>query len=346
MKRIEFHNREEEIEEIINILNREPNLITFFYGSINSGKTELINHLIKQLPKEYIVFYVNFRGKFISDYSDFIRVLFRVEREKNYKEILKTISEMSAEALRFKGIPVAKSVIDAVFKKSYEDVFEFIEDYFIKISKSKIPVLIIDELQVIKEIKIDALLIYKLFNFFIRLTKELHLAHVFAVSSDSVFIERVYNEAMLQGRCRYLLVDDFSREVTMNFLKKQGFREEEKEMTWNYAGGKPVYLIELINTKAEDRKGKAEELLKIRKGQIEEIVYSLGASNKKMFDAVLGVLSEFVDNDKIRYKYLSDEIKFLVGKNVVFADSVNKELRTQSMLDLLAIRHVLGEMER
>jgi len=343
MKRIEFHDREKEIEEITNILDTEPTLITFIYGPINSGKTELISHLIEQLPKEYIVFYVNFRGKFISDYRDFIRVLFRVEREKNYKEFLKAISEISAETLRFKGIPVAKSVIDAVFKKSYEDVFEFMEDYFIKIAKSRIPVLIIDELQVIKGIKIDDLLIYKLFNFFIRLTKELHLAHVFAVSSDSLFIERIYTEAMLQGRCRYLFVDDFDREVTMSFLENHGFQEGEKEIAWNYVGGKPVYLVELIN--AENRKGKVEEMFKIRKGQIEEIVYSLEKKDKKMFDAVLEVLSGFKEKDKTRYKYLSDEIKFLVGKNIVFADAANKELIAQSKLDLLAIKDVIIEMK-
>ncbi|RJS71024.1 ATP-binding protein [Methanophagales archaeon] len=346
MKRIKFHDREEEIEEIMNILNAEPTLITFIYGPINSGKNELINHLTKELPNEYIVFYVNFRGKFISDYSDFIRVLFRVEQEKDYREILKAISEISAEAQRFNGTPVAKGVVDAVFKKSYDDVFEFMENYFIKlkIAKNKIPVLIIDELQVIKDIKINELLIYKLFNFFIRLTKETHLAHVFAVSSDSLFIERVYSEAMLQGRCRYLLVDDFSMEMTMNFLDEQGFSEEDKELAWKHVGGKLVYLIKLIN--AENRKRKAEELFKIRKGQVEEVVYSLEEKDKKMFDAVLKILLEFEEKESTKYKYLREEITFLVGKNIIFADPANKELRTQSKLDLLALQAVIGEMKR
>lgn len=343
MKRIEFHNREEEITEIMNILSVEPILITFVCGPINSGKTELFDHLAKQLPKDYIVFYINFRGKYISDYSDFIRVLFKVEREKDYKEIVKTISETPEEALRFKGIPVTKSMMDAVFKKSYEDVFEFLEDYFTKLSESRIPVLIVDELQVIKDIKIDELWIYKLFNFFIRLTKELRLCHVFAITSDSLFIEKVHGDAMLHGRCRYVLVDDFSKEVTMNFLEKHGFNKEEKEIAWHYCGGKPLSLVELVNS--ESREGKAEEMLKIRKGQIEEIVYSLKEKNKKMFAAVLGVLSEFEDKDKTGYKYLREETRFLVEKNILFADPVNKELRAQSMLDLLAIRDAISRQK-
>jgi len=233
MKRIPFHNRERELKEVMKILEVEPSLITFVYGPINSGKTTMVSHLIEQLPEEYVVFYINLRGRFISDYRDFIRVLFKIETEKKYKEILKTISEISAETLKFKGIPVAESVMNALFNdKSYEDVFEFLEDYLTTIAKNKTPVLIIDELQVVGDLKIDGLLMYKLFNFFIRLTKELHLCHVFAVSSDSLFIENVYNEAMLQGRCKYILVDDFDHETTMDFLEDYKFSKKEKEVVW------------------------------------------------------------------------------------------------------------------
>jgi AAA+ ATPase superfamily predicted ATPase len=120
MRRIEFHNRVRELKEITKILDVEPSLITFVYGPMNSGKTTLVSHLIEGLPEEYVVFYINLRGRFISDYRDFIRVLFKIERGKNYKEVLRTISEISAETLKFSGIPVAESVMNALFKeKSY-----------------------------------------------------------------------------------------------------------------------------------------------------------------------------------------------------------------------------------
>ncbi len=75
-------------------------------------------------------------------------------------------------------------------------------------------------LQVIDDLKIDDYLVYELFNRFVRLTKELHTCHVFAVTSDSLFIEKIYREAMLYGKCRYLLIDDFDYETTAKFLKK------------------------------------------------------------------------------------------------------------------------------
>ena len=106
--------------------------------------------------------------------------------------------------------------------------------------------------------------------------------------------------------------------------------------------GKPVCLVELVNTQ-NDRKGIVEEMLKIRKGQMEDILYSLEDRDKKVFDAVMEVISELIGKERVGYKYLSNKIKFLVGKNIIFVDSVNKELRPQSRLSLLAIREVISD---
>ena len=344
MKRIAFHDRERETNEIMDILDAEPSLITFVYGPINSGKTTTISHLIEELPEGYAPFYVNLRGRFITDYEDFLNVLFEIDEEGGGGNVVEYAKSALKDLGAVSGIPIPINLFEKIFEKKdkSKDMFRYIEQFFVEISKTRTPILIIDELQVIGDLKVDDFLIYKLFNFFIRLTKETHLAHVFAVTSDSLFIERVYSEAMLEGRCRYLLVDDFDRETTAAFLEEHGFTDDEKSVAWEYFGGKPVYLIELVNTE-ENRKGKAEEMLKIRKGQIEEIVYSLEARNKEMFDAVMRMLSEFAVEERVAYKYLSDEIKFLVGKNIIFADSVNKELILQSRLNLLAIREVMKD---
>ncbi len=354
MKRIPFHNRERELKEVMKILEAEPSLITFIYGPINSGKTTLVSHLIDQLPEEYVVFYINLRGRFISDYKDFIKVLFKIEREKNYKEVLKTISEISAETLKFSGIPVAESVMNALFKeKSYKDVFEFLEEYFTTIAKNKRPVLIIDELQVVGDLKINGLLMYKLFNFFIRLTKELHLCHIFAVSSDSLFIENVYSEAMLEGRCRYLLVDDFDEMTAAAFLRGYGFTDNETTMTWKYCGGKPVYLLELVNY--ENREEKVREMFTFRTGEIEtrlKLVKELGdeiiIGGRRCdvhYGKLVDALKMFVSRDEIGMNEV-DEIskRYLVKENILFVDSLTKMMKPQSRLNLLAIRDVLKDV--
>ncbi|RZN42527.1 MAG: AAA family ATPase [Methanosarcinales archaeon] len=337
-----FHNRERETGEIMKILDAEPSLITFIYGPINSGKTTMISHLIKELPEDYAPFYVNLRGRFITDYEDFLNVLFEIDEVGGVDNVTEYAKSILKDLGAVSGIPIPINLFKQIFEKKdkSKDMFKYMEQFFMEISKKRTPVLIIDELQVVGDIKIDGFLMYKLFNFFIRLTKELHLCHVFAATSDSLFIEQVYSEAMLEGRCRYLLVDDFDYKTTAAFLEDYGFTDEEKAVAWNCCGGKPICLVELVHAK-DDRRGKAEEMLKIRKGQIEEIVYSLEARDKEMFDAVIGVLSEFIVMEKVRYKYISDEIQFLVGKNIIFADSANKELRPQSKLNLLAIREVM-----
>ena len=58
-----FFNREKERKALVSILEREPSLVRFIYGPINSGKTNLINTVLRGLPKSMIPFYINMRGR-------------------------------------------------------------------------------------------------------------------------------------------------------------------------------------------------------------------------------------------------------------------------------------------
>jgi len=336
---IPFHDREKEAREITKILSNRPDLITFVYGPINSGKTELFQHLINELPKEFVVFYVNLRGRFIRNYEDFIRVLFKFRRESR-EDILREILKETVKV--FGGVPVPESLLDAILgKEEREDVFEFLEELFTEISRKKKPVLILDELQVIGDLKIDDFLVYKLFNLFVRLTKELHVCHVFAITSDSLFMERVYAEASLHGRCRYLLVDDFDHSTTVEFLRKHGFDKDELKLTWEYFGGKPVYLVEAVKERDRLREF-CEEMLKVRVSQVLDTIY--GIEDKTFFESVLSYLGEISEKEIIRYRKIDEALKFCVRNNILFVDPVERIARPQSRLDLLAVRKIIKEV--
>ena len=353
MKRTPFHDREKEMMELARILSTDPTLITFIYGPINSGKTELINNLIKHLPESQKVFYINLRGRFISNYDEFIKVLFNVEHEARYrriKEFLKPVVNILPES--YSGIPIPKDIFLNLFKeKEMEDAFVYIETVLRAFYKNGYPpVLVIDELQVIGDLKVDDLLIYKLFNFFVRLTKELHLAHVFVATSDSLFMEDVYSEAMLEGRCRYLPVDDFDYETTAAFLKMHGFTDDENAIAWEYCGGKPVYLIELMNY--ENREEKVREMLVLRTGEIETILKRINELGGEIiiedtkynvsYEKLVESLKKFVDRETIDMNEVDEISKaFLVKKNVLFVDPLRKMILPQSRLELLAIREVM-----
>ena len=342
MLEIEFYNREKEIDAIMNILNARPDLITFIYGPINSGKTELMSHLIKTLPKDFRVFYVNLRGIYVSKADDFLKVLFEV-RGRSVKECVRFALELlPSEVITPKGkIPIPKTVLKQIFKeKEFENVFVYLESFLTEIAKKKVPVLIIDELQKIGDVKIDSYLIYELFNLFIRLTKELHCCHVFAVSSDSLFIERVYAEAMLQGRCRYLLVDDFDYNTATGFLKKYGFSKSDIELVWNHFGGKPVYLVEAVKNKHRLREF-CEEMLEDRFSVVLYSLRRLEDENEELFRRVVDLFKEFRENEVVECDKINAEVEWAVKQNILFLNPRRRILKPQSRLDLLAVRRVL-----
>ncbi len=339
MLEIEFWDRERETEEVMRILNARPDLIIFIYGPINSGKTELIQHLIRKLSQNFVIFYINLRERMIRDYNDFIEALFEIDVRDRKRIVIK---ELIAEITKFAGIPISKSLLDSFFEEDRpKNAFRYIVNVVKDIrGEGKIPVLIVDELQKIGDVKVDDYLIYELFNLFIRLTKELHACHVFTITSDSLFLEKIYSEAMLQGRAEYLLVDDFDYNTTAKILKRYGFSDEEVELTWKYFGGKPSYLVRAVRAKLtnESLKGLAEKYLKIRIRQIKDAIYELDDDMRKR---VIELFKEFSEADSIAYEWLTDEIRFCVRKNVLFVDPVESVVKPQSRLDLLAIQSVI-----
>ena len=146
------------------------------------------------------------------------------------------------------------------------------------------------------------------------------------------------------------MVDDFDYETTAAFLGKYGFTDDEKSVTWEYFGGKPVYLIELANY--ENKGAKAEELLMLRTGEIKRTlkrVKELGSeihiedqSYTVRYSGLVDALKHFVTPDALD-RTCVDEIStaFLVEKNVLFVDPVKNIIKPQSRLNLLAIREVM-----
>ena len=342
MLEIEFHNREKEIHEVMRILNSRPDLITFVYGPINSGKSSLMDEVVKKLPDDYVVFFIDLRAHVVTSIDEFYDILFSYEigLKRKITKFSDVISSLLSSTVKFySGFPLPENLVSKVLKKDKpKNAFTYIFNILHELkSKGKIPVIILDELQVIGDLKINGLLIYELFNFFVTISKRFHLAHVFAITSDSLFIEKVFNEAMLHGRCRYLLVDDFDYNTTKEFLEKHGFNQDEINLIWNYFGGKPVYLVEAIKNK--DRlKDFCEKLVRLRRRQIKDSLYSLNVDFRK---SVLKLLSNFKDRDFLTYDYLTEELRWCIKNNILFLDPLNDIVKPQSQLDLLAIREVL-----
>ncbi|WP_017981062.1 ATP-binding protein [Methanocaldococcus villosus] len=346
---MEFFNREKEINEILSIIEFEPNFIYFLYGPINSGKTALINEIINnRLDKDkYVVFYINLRRYFISKYNDFIEVLFEEYNEN--KKPVEIIKGLIKDTPLLFGIPVPKNTLEELLnKKTTKNVFRYITNILLEIKKSgKIPIIILDELQKIGDLKINDFLIYELFNYFISLTKHKHLCHVFCLSFDSLFIEKVYNEAMLEDRADYILVDDFDKETAMKFIDflsenilNKKLSNEEKELIYSYVGGKPVLIIKVINKmRTEELDEILNFMLNDTKQRLKYLLEDIREENEELYKEIIKALSLFKENHEVEDITIDKKVReFLVKRNILFLDTIKGVIKPQSFLIWNAIK--------
>lgn len=362
MREIKFFNRENEIKDLKNILKREPRRLYFIYGPINSGKTELVKVIIESLDTHYKVFYINLRGYVLSRYEDFLNVFFEVDEDSSVEKIkdyLKPMSESIANLTKLAGIPISNTIFDKIFEKKEKskDVFKYLFYIFKEIkNRGYKPILILDELQMLRGLNIDGDLLYELFNFFVRLTKEEKLCNVFCITSDSLFVERIYSTAELQERSYYILIDDFAKNETKEFLEEYGFKEGEIDLIYDYLGGKPTLLIEIIEAKM-DNKNISEVLEYMLLDQKQKILFLL--SNLKYFkkkinidegefevnyNLVIDSLKSFKDKEELDAN-LDEIVKiYLTRQNLLFLDPVRGILKPQSKLVLKAIRAIITEL--
>ncbi|MFA4669790.1 ATP-binding protein [Pyrococcus kukulkanii] len=329
-----FFNREKELEELGRLIKSEPNLITFVYGPINSGKTSLMLEFTKRVKEEHVPFYINLRRSPVASYDDFLEILFSIDFDDRIKteDIASLAISMTGELF---GIPIPGEILERIRRdKKPRNAFEYVARVLEDVKrKGKIPILILDELQVIKDLKVNGPLIYELFNFFIHLAKEVHLSHVFVVTSDTLFIEKVYNETMLQGRSRYFLVDDFDKETAIEFLRENGFTKKESELVWSYIGGKPALLVEAVNNKGRLREW-LETMLRLSTYRVKALL--------REKEEYREVLKKFIEDKEIPFEgYIEEEIRELIQANILFLDPLKGVIRPQGRLELLAIREAL-----
>ena len=171
------------------------------------------------------------------------------------------------------------------------------------------------------------------------------------VTSDPLFIEQVYSEAMLEGRSEYLLVDDFDENTTTEFLKGHDFTDDEARVAWKYCGGKPVCLLKLI--RVDEKELIAKKMLATRVNQLKNLLDYLDYTKPRIMigedsymvekEDIVNILNRFVDAECIDDEGLDRPAKhFLVKDNILFLDPDIGIIKPQSQLNLLAIREVMG----
>ncbi len=300
------------------------------------------------------MFYINFRWRHVEGVKDLVQVLFEVrfgEKEENLKEVLKEfikegLKEGARALKKWKGIPIPERVFDYLFKESekVEDVFRYLESVFEVIAEEGLkPVFILDELQVIKEVVNTAgkPVLSELFNFLVGMTKEKHLVHVFCVTSDCLFMEEISGSARLEGRAEGFLVDDLTQEEAFKAYKSFGFKD--KELVWDYIGGKIGDMVLLFERKRQGD-SERESLKRMLVEKKTRLLWWKGElmENRSDWEVYWDYLKKFKDVEEVEFSPEEKKLfSYWVERNVLFFDPMRGVIKPQGKLIAQAIKEVV-----
>jgi AAA+ ATPase superfamily predicted ATPase len=343
-----FIDREEEIKFLKEFFEDKPSRILFLYGPKSTGKTTLIEYVIenKLNKKEYWIKYLNLRGVLIANYDNFIYSFFEEEDENITTELNRTydLKIFKLEAKTLKAV-----------KEKRKNLFVELIRQFEKIKEKKL--LIIDEIQVLEDIYFNGEkeLLKEFLNFCIRLTKEMHLSHVVILTSNTIFLNRLYNDAKLKATSIFKLIDHPSIEVAKKLLKDLEYNEKQIDLILEYFGSAISYLLyTYMMVKPNDPIEKLKEFLEKEKlnayMQIDEIFtrYKKYKLTEDVSELFLIIAKEIVKQGKFNLKEqdtklkakLIDVIDVFCEKEILFFDPQTGIITPNSRIYLKAIEEL------
>jgi len=305
----------------------------------------LLSYIIDELisdesfKQSHQVYWFDLRGKLVSSYRDVVDLFFI--DEESYRKLQEKSKKV--ESGFFKFFKVELSTKELIENKRL-DPFVYMEE-MLK-GQEKIGVIVFDELQKLKDVymngngdgqKPQRPLVKELFNFFVRLTKVLHLSHVIVMSSDTFFIEEVYADSTLKNCSRYYLVDFFDDETAYNILVNEGIDEKDAKEIVEKAGGVPWILEEVLES---------DQPLEVVDELFDEFLSKMYEATRNRKD-LKELLKRAANGENL---YYADEeiegVKELTKREILFYDPIKRDVRFQTKLDELAAREILKGQRR
>ncbi|MFH0926422.1 MAG: ATP-binding protein [bacterium] len=242
---VSFINRQKDLAFLKNFIDKQPSELLFLHGPKSSGKTTLLYRFFDQVSKEekLDIKFFNLRKLLLTNYRDFLQAFFEIDYSNNNKKEVKETREYDLKVFKL-SVETIKGLENKTF-----DPFVVMERELEKLVKKGIkPVIIIDELQALDGIYFNGgrRLITEIFNFFVAMTKESHLAHIIISSSDGYFLETVYTDSRLKKTSEFYEINYLSQEDTLEWLlnldkysriKDYRLNKEEALKIWETVGG-------------------------------------------------------------------------------------------------------------
>jgi AAA+ ATPase superfamily predicted ATPase len=268
---------------------------------------------------------MDLREAFTNVYEDFIKAFFQVEKGGEKKEKL-------TSNINIGFFKINASIEKKILGKRV-DPFKVMKAEFLELNRKGIkPILIIDELQALDKIYLDndkdRQLIMALFNFFVAMTKQSHLAHIIIASSDGYFLNTVYNDSKLKKCSYFYKVDYLTKEDVIEWLLNlekyskitdYSLSREEAEKIWETVGGS-MWEIQHILSQLFDH-SMDEILAGYKQKMLGMITYYIVKKGRKKREKIL---NHFVTNDYLWAKDSSENdeelLRDMVSNNILYFD--------------------------
>ena len=335
---VEFVDREKEIEFFLDYFYRKPERILWVYGPKSTGKTTLIEYIIEnELDENKTIRYINFRRTLIGSYDSFLNSLLEEKDEETEIELNRTYNIFTLFKLEAKTL---KKI-----KEDKKNLFDYLIEEF---RKTKNNIFIIDEIQTLQDIYINGerLLLNEFLNFCVALTKETHLSHVVILTSNTLFLEKIYNTSKLKKTSDFKLIDHLEYEVVKEWLKTKGFNNDEIDLIYDYLGGCAVDIKKMLDKLKYF--SSLKEYLEEETEIVENEIYLFLEQNKiedKEYEKFLFVIKEIVNKGYFqnkRYRGYLEIISKFCEVEILFFDPIEYKTYGNSRIYVKAFEKILN----
>jgi AAA+ ATPase superfamily predicted ATPase len=332
---VDFINRDKEIEFFLNYFKSNPERIMWVYGPKSTGKTTLIEYILENRlsSKDYNIKYLNFRRTLIGSFDNFIESFLEeqdeVQTELNRNYDLFGLFKLEAKTLK-------------KIKENKKNVFNYLMEEFNKEKRKNI--FIIDEIQALEDVYINGgkKLLNEFLNFCIALTKETHLCHVLILTSNTIFLNQIYNNAKMKVTSDFKLINHLKYDDIKSWLtsKELNFSSDEVDLIYEYLGGSVAHIKKLIDFRFEysSIKAQLEEMAEITENEIDFFIQQnkLSSSEIEQFKYVAKkIVKDGYFSNKKDKGYL-DIISKFAKVEILFFDPVKNIATANSKIYLKA----------
>ena len=343
---VDFINRDKEISFFLDYFKNKPERVLWVYGPKSTGKTTLIEYIVENhlmQDPSYNVKYINFRGKMIANYENFIDAFIKPKDSPFFKYVSATIN------LHFLKID---SKLYEDIKNKRLDFFEAVQEEFLNYSNNKRNILIIDEIQTLQDIYINGNreLLNEFLNFCVRLTKETHLSHVVILTSNTIFLNQIYNNSKMKKTSKFKLIDHLSyKEIESWLTNNYQLSIDNSQLIYDYLGGCASDIKKLLEEYKEfdSLEEYLENETKIAKN---EIIFEKNRDlTNKEFEIFLQIAKKIIkdgyfvfdENDEERRKELKSVIERFCNVEILFFDPIKNRVIANSKIYIKAFERMM-----